>query len=168
MAQAILGRNPVLDEGVNPVGRNQMPREGQDTLDLVGLYAEIWTNVRETDQISFKLLSFVPLVSGSGAGFLVFLLEKETLGLLSIIILSFLSAVVVFGLYRWELRNIQTCKRLLKRVGRLEQHLGFGDLAGGEEAPPLLGHSIGKTQAEQIIYTASIVAWLVPIIIALS
>jgi hypothetical protein len=168
MAQATLDRNQVLDENVNTVDRNQISSEAQDTINLVELYAEIWTSVRETDQISFKLLSFVPLVSGSGAGLLVFLLDKKILGLLPIICLSLLSAVVTFGLYRWELRNIQTCSRLFKRATWLEQRLGFGDLAGREAAPRLLGRSIGKTQAEKIIYTASIIAWLVPIIVAFS
>jgi hypothetical protein len=135
-------------------------------INWVDLYSGIWTSIHETDQISFKLLSLVPLVSGSGAGLLVFLLDKQILGLIPIVGLSLLSALVTFGLYRWERRNIQTCERLLKRAAWLEKRFGFGDLAGGQAAPRIFGVRLGKTQAEMIIYSASVFAWIVPTIVA--
>ena len=30
------------------------------------IYREIYNNIRQTDEISFKILGFVPLVSGTG------------------------------------------------------------------------------------------------------
>ena len=42
------------------------------------IYKEICANIRATDDISFKLLGFVPVSSGIGAGALV-LLEKSKL-----------------------------------------------------------------------------------------
>lgn len=131
------------------------------------LYAEVYASIRETDQISFRLLSFIPLVSGSGAGLLTILLNNNILKPLPIILISALGAIVTFGFYRWELRNIQTCNRLYKRATFLEQRIGFGDLAGRETEPRLLGRPIGKTEAEKIIYTASVFAWVVPVFVAL-
>ena len=145
---------------------NQVSTFDDSQINWVDLYGGIWTCIHETDQISFKLLSLVPLVSGSGAGLLVFLLDKQILGLIPIVCLSFLSAWVTFGLYRWERRNVQTCERLLERAAWLEKRFGFGNLAGGREAPKILGLRIGKTQAEMIIYSASILAWIVPTIVA--
>src|SRR5687767_13187332 len=50
---------------------------GPDPEHLLEMYKEIGANIRATDEISFKLLEFVPLSSGVGAGALV-LLEKLT------------------------------------------------------------------------------------------
>jgi len=136
--------------------------------DLGKLYAEVYSSIRETDQISFRLLSFVPLVSGSGAGLLTVLLNNNVLKPLPLILISVLGAIATFGFYRWELRNIQTCSRLYKRAVFLEKAIGFGDLAGRETAPRLLGRPIGKTEAEKIIYAASMVAWFIPILVALT
>jgi hypothetical protein len=137
-------------------------------INWVDLYGGIWTCIHETDQISYNKISLVHLVSGSGAGLLVFLLDKQLLGLIPIVSLSLLSACVTFGLYRWECRNIQTCQRLLQRAAWLEKRFGFGNLAGGQEPPKISGLRIriGKTQAEMIIYSASILAWIVPTIVA--
>lgn len=135
--------------------------------DLSKIYAEIYANIRETDQISFRLLGFIPLVSGSGAGLLTILLNNNLLESFPLVLLSVLGAVTTFGFYRWELRNIQTCSRLLKRAKLIEQAIGFGELSGREPAPRLWGYPIGKIQAERIIYAASIMAWLVPILVAL-
>jgi len=152
----------------NLINEYRVSKKNLDKIDILKLYTETYANIRETDQISFKLLGFVPLISGSGAGVLVFLLEKNVLGLLPTILLSVISSIITFGLYRWELRNIQTCSRLLKRAKFLEQRIGLGELAGREEAPRFLGRPIGKTEAEKIIYIASVIAWLVPIVVAFS
>ena len=135
--------------------------------DLGKLYAEVYSSIRETDQISFRLLSFVPLVSGSGAGLLTVLLNNNVFKPLPFILISVLGAIATFGFYRWELRNIQTCRRLYNRAVFLEEAIGFGDLAGRETAPHLLGRPIGKTEAEKIIYAASMIAWFIPILVAL-
>jgi hypothetical protein len=169
MAKGTQDRKQAFAKNQNPVDHKQVSIFDEATINAINwadLYGEIWTSIRETDQISFKLLSLVPLVSGSGAGLLVFLFGKQTLGFIPIVCLSILSACVTFGLYRWERRNIDTCERLLERAEWLEKRFGFGNLAGGKEAPRIFGLEIGKTQAEIFIYSASILAWIVPIIVA--
>ena len=126
----------------------QGPEETVGAVDTLKLYSEIWTGIRETDSNSFKLLGLVPLASGSGSGVLVSL--YDALGAVSVVLLSLLGAVVTFGLYRWELRNIQMCSRLLKRAEWLERSFNMGDLAGREEAPRLFGRfPIGKRVAAE-------------------
>ena len=143
---------------------DQKPDDAAGVVDELKLYSEIWKGIRETDSISFKLLGLVPFVSGTGSGILASVLHHKVIAPGAVVFLSLLGALVTFGLYRWELRNIQTCSRLLKRAEWLERRFGMSALAGREEAPRLLGlFPVGKKWAETIIYTASAAAWLVPI-----
>jgi len=139
-------------------------------------YAEICANIRALDDNSFRLLSFVPLVSGSA---IVAVLLKGEAGLSWItILLSLVGAVVTFGLYRWELRNIQICKWLQECAVEMERN-EFNVKEGKEQfairvqhSPPrfknsdydnlhkFLGFAIPQRRAETMIYWTTIVAWL--------
>jgi hypothetical protein len=149
-------------------------QRGRDSLEKV--YAEICANIKALDENSFKLLSFVPLVSGSA---IVVVLLKGEAGLSCItILLSLIGASVTFGLYRWEFRNIQICKWLQERADEIERNC-FGVERGKEqfairaqEPPPrfenhdfddlhkFLGCSIYQRRAETIIYWTTIIGWL--------
>lgn len=175
---------------------------------LIKLYGEVCTNIRTSDDISFKLLSFVPLLSSSGAAILTIAKTGAGMSSVAIIILSLTAATITFGLFKWELRNVQKCEWLIDRAAALEnleadletladrntvisQFHGWDDL----ERPPLFGklspipnrngakvmpaaetaqgenrpwykRAIGKTQAERIVYWASIIAWLAPVAMA--
>lgn len=129
-------------------------------------YSEICANVRATDEISFKLLGLVPLVSGSGI-FVAFLEGKtQALALPAIDLLSLFGAVVTFGLFRWELRNIQTCNWLRERASEIEKETlsdkenGVGQFYHRPGAPLIFGLRFGKTEAEKLIYSTSVIAWL--------
>jgi hypothetical protein len=120
------------------------------------VYAEICSDIRATDDISFKLMGIVPLVSG--ASVLTFFL-KESLSNNHKLVAGFalFAALITLGLFRWELRNIQKCSWLRKRAEELESGAlpGMKVLEGPK--PPL---RIGKTEAEKWIYSVTIVAWL--------
>jgi len=162
-------------------------------MDLVKLYQEICTNIRTSDDISFKLLGFVPILSGVGAAILSRpeLLRAEGAPRLPIILASLVGATFTFGLFKWELRNVQKCDVLIHTAAVLEQALlnpnhapllnpRFGQYSAWKStlAPPILGMlpetkrhhwlRVGKTQAERIIYWASIAAWLVPIMVVIT
>lgn len=140
-------------------------------------YTEICENIRSLDANSFKLLSFVPLVSGS-AIMAVFLKGEAGMSWVTIL-LSLAGAFVTFGLYRWEFRNIQICKWLQECADGIERE-AFGVEQGKEqfairaqEPPPrfknpyyddlhrFLGFPIFQRTAEHIIYWTTIIAWLV-------
>jgi len=55
---------------------------------LIKVYEEICTNIRISDDISFKLLSFVPLISGSGAAILTLGKIWSEISSLAIILIS--------------------------------------------------------------------------------
>lgn len=139
-------------------------------------YTEICENIRALDSNSFKLLSFVPLVSGS-AIMAVFLKGEAGISWITILF-SLAGALVTFGLYRWEFRNIQICKWLQKCAIEIERNQ-FGVEEGKEQFairmqknPPkfmnpdfdtlhmLLGIPITQRTAEHIIYWTTIIAWL--------
>jgi hypothetical protein len=146
---------PAREENVTKL-RNLTPEDGKQ------LYDQVCVNIRTTDDISFKLLGFVPLVSGVGISVL---LSTNT-GLSSLPVVVFIGlfgAVVTFGLHRWELKNITTCNWLIELGRDLERHrfqLTQGQFLRRPDAPPFLGRRIRKREAEQIIYWAAIVAWL--------
>jgi len=101
---------------------------------------------------------------------------------LAVVALSTLGAVVVLGLFRWELRNIQKCNWLISRAANLEmqilhkESLQFAGMARHEHlvakciedvhVSSLFKWHWGKTQAEKVVYLAAIAAWLVPLWIA--
>jgi len=120
-------------------------------------YAETCTSIRATDDISFKLMGFVPLVSG--ATLLTFFLkdpisqDKAAL----VVALTLFAALITLGLFRWELRNIQSCSWLKRRAEALESEIVTISGAPKQPQPPL---KIGKTEAEKWIYSVTILAWL--------
>ena len=85
------------------------------------IYDQISTNIRATDEISFRLMSFVPLASGVGL-FSILLSKKDTLvNPPDIVFLSLFAAAITLGLFRWEIFNIRNSLRLLEYAGNLER-----------------------------------------------
>jgi|ERR1700722_1475632 hypothetical protein len=131
--------------------------ESNPTVDRV--YSETWANIRVTDDISFKLLGTVPLVSGAALLTMLFQTPKLPGDGRFVVALALFAAMITLGLFRWELRNIQTCNWLLKRAEAME--CDWSNLPKRPSAP----HSIGKTVAEKWVYSATIVLWLsIPVI----
>ena len=129
----------------------------ENVLSTERVYAETWANVRATDEISFKLLGIVPLLSG--ATLLTFFLKEQVAAEKAplVITLSLFAALITLGLFRWELRNIQTCSWLRRRAEALERRVVASAEAPQQPKPPL---RIGKTEAEKWIYAVTIIAWL--------
>lgn len=155
---------------------------------LLEIYKDICTNIRVTDEISFKLLGIVPLTSGVGAGALAILEKSQLLAGYSGLVVAGLSAVgalITLGLFHWELWNIKKCMWFIARATIIERQMrGQKDLqlqfdgmlterelgAATLDSVPLASFFCrpwGKTQAETLVYRAAIGAWLVPLGIAI-
>jgi len=91
-------------------------------LGLEKIYLGILEDIRRTDDISFRLLGLVPLVSG--VGLLSILFSEKVPGLVKdgclsplgasvLTVLSLFAAAVTLGLMRWELRNVKNCSWLI-------------------------------------------------------
>jgi len=71
--------------------------------------------------------------------------------------LSLFAALVTLGLFRWELRNIQTCSWLRRRAELLENIVVTEAQVPKQPLPP---RGIGKTEAEKWVYSVTIITWL--------
>ncbi len=168
---------------------HQPANQDQTDKPLLDLYKEICNNIRVTDDISFKLLGLVPILSGVGSTALTLIDKNRSVSSYSdyvVMSLSILGAVVTFGLFRWELRNIQKCNWLISRAAKLEplifkswrdarqyegvardEHIRASSLNEISDKSKQK-RSWGKTQSERLIYIAAIIAWLVPLAIVLT
>jgi hypothetical protein len=140
-----------------------MEASSSDSVTPEKLYEIQQANIKETDQISFKLLGLVPLVNG--VALLAAVLGSSTISRPSapaIVALSLFGAFVTLGLFWWELRNIQSCLRYIEIAEILEA----GVLARARvpdrlrRRPPAPG-GLGKRRGEKLIYSAVVVSWLV-------
>jgi hypothetical protein len=114
-------------------------------------------HIHTTDEISFKLLALVPLVSI--AGITTTLLTNQPKFTPVVALLSLFAAAVTHAIWIWERRNIQTCQWLLCRAADLERR-AFGGVPGQFFAAPEKPGRQGKTEAERLVYGLTIGAWL--------
>ncbi len=132
--------------------------------DVEKLYLELCANIRRIDDISFKLLGLVPILSGTG----VFTLVIKDLGWAITTPLSIIGIVLTFSLWLWERRNIDTCNNFRNAVisieKRLPKSLPRPFMAVQNNKPKLFGILASKTRAENFIYGACLAFWLVPIL----
>ena len=129
-------------------------------LPVAKIYEQICTNIRVTDDISFKLMGLLPLISG--AGLVTILLSAHPPGATMLVLLSLFAAAISLGLFRWELRNIQKCNRLITYADKFEKKaLEHSDLKEAYVELPQSPQHIGKGQAEKFIYPVTILTWLV-------
>jgi len=124
------------------------------------MYEVLQAGIKETDEISFKLLGLVPLVNG--AALLTAVLGIGSAQAPAIFVLSLFGAIVTLGLFWWELRNIRYCLWYIKLTESFEVPLlaQIGVPAQLRTRPPSPGN-VGKRKAEKLIYSAVIVSWLI-------
>lgn len=89
-----------------------------NTLDDKILYRKVCKKIKETDDISFKLLGLVPLISG--AGIIILLAEAGTLNFWILVMAGIFGKVITYCIYCWEKRDIQTCDTFSEYVEILE------------------------------------------------
>jgi hypothetical protein len=136
---------------------------GEEVVAADKVYDAIRSGIRDTDDISFKLLGLVPLVSG--VGLLTVVLGDAEPNLSMIVVLSLFGAIVTLGFFFWEIRNVQTCLWLIDYAKVLEQKmLASAGLPTGIAERPKAPRGVGKRTAEKIVYATTVLTWLsVPI-----
>jgi hypothetical protein len=92
-------------------------------LTLERYYSELCSNIRATDDISFKLLGFVPLLSGAGIITVLSAKEKLELPPAAVVLVAVFAAIITVALYRWERRNIGICVWLIARAADVEREM---------------------------------------------
>ena len=140
------------------VGTGTPPREEL----LLALYKEICSSWRLLTDVRFKLLGLIPIIS---IVILLMLLgrapaEASPIARIGIAIFGLL---VTIGLYIYDQRNSELYNDLISRGRKIEEELGVdtGQFLGRREpSRPLINHS----NATNLIYGASLVAWLFAIL----
>ena len=107
---------------------NGMTRSAAEPRDIAPLtvdryYGELCSNIRATDDISFKLLGFVPLISGAGIIAVLSAREKLALPPAAVALVAVFAATVTLALYLWERRNIAICIWLIARAADIEREM---------------------------------------------
>lgn len=149
-------------------------------LDVSAFYDEVCTNIRTTDEISFKLLGLVPFASAAG------IIGISTIDKASLIpgvrlLIALFAVTITFALFIWEKRNIQLCDHYIACAECIERRYGFGfakrpkhnkwprlprNKNREDPCKPDLktdhrpGILMRKTNAENIIYGATMISWL--------
>lgn len=153
----------------------------EETVSAVKVYEETCESIRKTDDISFKLIGLIPLLSGGTIVALLGSKANEWIGGATILWLAFFAAFSTLAVFRWELRNIQTCDWLRERALQLEKSV-FKDetLLQRPDPPSWVGEScwfrksrfgksrfgmkfgtkFGKTEAAKCTYWITVLAWL--------
>jgi len=130
-----------------------------DQVALDKIYGEVRAAIRETDNISFRLLGLVPLVSGTAL--IGFVLQSQNPHPALLTLVALFAAGITLGLFRWELRNVQTCVWLLKYAEAVEREaFASKGLEGIFRPQPRAPQKVGKAEALKFIYAVTIVAWL--------
>ena len=137
-----------------------MATHNEQALGKAELYKEIVANIRATDEISFKLLGLVPLVSGTAL--VAVILQDATARPALLVLFALFAAAVTLGFFRWELRNVEACGRLLRHAEALaEPVLEQSGVPAGLRRRAAGPQGVGKTEAEKLVYSVTIVAWLI-------
>jgi hypothetical protein len=120
-------------------------------------YGEICKSHAGITDFRAKLLSLLPIASGAGL-----ILVGKDLDRPLLTPIGLYGAAVTLGLFWYELRGIQTCKRLRKQAALLEERLrvpsGMGQFR--DRPPAALGGWIGAEGASWSVYPAVILGWV--------
>jgi len=153
------------------------------------IYSQVCNSIRATDEVSFRLLGLVPLLSA--AGILGISLSEQIASSPLLPGIAFFAAIVTGALLMWEWRNLKSCRSYLSYAMLLEKYVLYDALGKLGEKVPLDKSApdvklmeeiktaqgqfrsrpdtkvIRKTIAELIIYSATISAWIAIGIMAL-
>ena len=131
---------------------------GNEGLTADRRWQELCTHIRTTDEISFKLLGLVPLISIAAIG--VTLLKGAAFTPV-LVLLSLFAAAMTTAIWIWERRNIQTCLWLTERAAELERQPAGSTEPGHFYRFPAQGPGgKGKRSAEKFLYGVTIASWL--------
>ena len=121
-------------------------------------WRELCAQLRATDDISFKLLGFVPLFSVAAMAAL--LLKTDARLTMALVGACFVGSLTTLGFWIWERRSIQTCEWLRERSADLERAAYGNDHIGQFARFPVSPRGRGKTQGEKVVYATTLMAWL--------
>jgi hypothetical protein len=141
---------------MNPTARPQQT-PSDETLRME--YVEVCKSHSSITEFRAKLLALLPIASGSGI-FLLLTKRSEPIDTTYLHLIGLFGFLVTLGLFIYELRGIQHCKRLNQLASHLEEqlHLREAQFIGRPKAR--LGGLLGAEGAAYIIYPTMLAAWI--------
>lgn len=124
-------------------------------------YKEVSRSHQAITDFRAKLLGLLPLASGTG----ILLLLGDSADRpppANLLVIGMFGFAVTFGLFMYEIRGIQQCRRLRCQAAILEERLEFPEKAGPfrDRTHERLCGFVGAEGAGWIVYTAVMASWL--------
>ena len=130
---------------------------------LLALYGEVCASWRLLTDVRFKLMGFLPVLSGVGV---LTLINSDNASPTLRAALGLLGLAVTMGLYIYDRRNSELYNDMISRAGKIEEELGVDTaLFRGRLLPKTtwINHSNGT----RLVYGASFASWLLALSAAL-
>lgn len=133
-----------------------------NALDDKVLYKVICRKIKESETFSFKLMWWVPLISGLIIiGFLAF---GHLLSPWMVLACGLFGAGITFSIYQWDQRNIRTCQTYREYAEVLEAKKNKLEEGNTDDQPfgpfTLLSTSTDKSYVGTTIFSLTIIFWL--------
>jgi hypothetical protein len=121
-------------------------------------YEELCRSYRAIEEFRGKLMGLLPLASGVGW---ITLLTSKNAPRAVLILVGIVGAVITVGLYIYEARGAQRCRRLMDVAKDLEEQLGLEEKLGQfrSEPSPLAGF-VREGVAGGVVYLGVLIGWL--------
>jgi hypothetical protein len=151
------GRSKVSNQANAPVEKEDHP--GKPYFELA--YEQVHNRYAGITEFRAKLLALLPLATGTGT-FLLLERAKDPNGELRLFLgpIGIFGLIVTLGLFVYELRGMQRCRRLEGQGKDLEKLMHLNGLGPFHQPPRKLGNMLGAPAAGLIIYIATAFAWL--------
>ena len=130
---------------------------------LLAEYTEVCRSYHSISEFRGKLLALLPVVSGAGISLLIS--KNFSIDSSHLLAVGVFGALVTLGLFFYELRGIQKCKRLIILGGQLESALNI-ELGQFRDRPKRTGF-IGAETAGWVVYITVLLGWLYVALIGL-
>jgi hypothetical protein len=140
---------------------NSTPRPEQTPSDetLRMEYGEVCKSHSSITEFRAKLLALLPIASGSGI-FLLLTKRSEPIETTYLHLIGLFGFLITLGLFMYELRGIQQCKRLNQLASHLEEQLHLREAQFIARPKARLGGILGAEGAAYVIYTTMLIAWI--------
>src|SRR5215207_11620328 len=116
---------------------------------LLAEYTEVCRSYHGISEFRGKLLALLPIVSGAGISLLIS--KNYSFDSSHLLAVGLFGALVTLGLFFYELRGIQRCKRLITLGGELECALKI-ELGQFKDRPDRIAGFIGAETAGWVVY----------------
>ena len=124
---------------------------------LLAEYSEVCRSYHSISEFRGKLLALLPVVSGAGISTLIS--KNYSIDSSHLLAVGIFGSLVTLGLFFYELRGIQKCKRLIILGGQLESALNI-EVGQFRDRPKRIAGFISAETAGWVVYITVLLGWL--------